>query len=518
MLILLPIIILSFTALTALFLRFFLPRFKYHWILAAGGATLGFASVILWQIQFPNQITFPSWQLVPGFHSVPDWVADDVSWPYALALATLTAAVIWTSIVRAETELMPLVETLILGAFGILSAAAGNPLTLLLSWSAIDLFELFVTLRSSQGESQTERVISAFSARLAGTGLVMWANFISAGAGNPLDFRSTQNSFGIYILIAIGLRLGVLTMHPLYHKNTSVQRGLGTAIRLVSAGASLVLLARITTASPQSILAPILLTVVAIGALYAGWKWLRSSDEITGQPFWILGMASLAIAENLNGNPTGSTGWGVGMIMGGGILFLFSARNKKILWLPLLGLWVVSTLPFSITASSWKTGGSISWLFLIPLCCAQAFLLAGLFRHLIRPGETSLETQEKWIKVIYPAGLLILALSALILGLWGWAGALTVGLWWLATVVCLVAAGCYFLTRRNLIRIPLENNTVQWIRIFQIQRPYRMVAIIYNHMRSVVDAITAALEGEGGLLWSLLLLVLIFSVISTLGS
>ncbi len=154
MLILLPVILMLLTALALLILRFARPIFKYPWILASGGATLALASVFLWQIHFPQSISLPSWQLVSAFLYVPAWLADGISWPYALALAALAAAVIWTSVVRAENEPMSWAGTLALAAFGILAVAAENPLTLLLAWSAIDLFELITMLRSNGGRAR----------------------------------------------------------------------------------------------------------------------------------------------------------------------------------------------------------------------------------------------------------------------------------------------------------------------------------------------------------------------------
>lgn len=110
--ILLPVILLFFTALALLFLRFARPKFKYPWILAAGGATLAFVSVFLWQMHFPQSISLPSWQLVTAFIYVPAWLADGISWPYSLALAALAAAVIWTSVVRDENDSLSWAGTL----------------------------------------------------------------------------------------------------------------------------------------------------------------------------------------------------------------------------------------------------------------------------------------------------------------------------------------------------------------------------------------------------------------------
>ena len=517
MLILLPVILMLLTALVLLVLRFARPKFKFPWILASGGATLALVSVFLWQIHFPQSISLPSWQLVTAFLYIPAWLADGISWPYALALAALAAAVIWTSVVRAENDPVAWAGTLALAAFGILAVAAENPLTLLLAWSAIDLFELVTMLRSATGESQSRGVIIAFAARLAGTALVLWANLVSVSAGTPLDFRSIPPGTGIFLLIAAGLRLGVLPLHLPYRKDNLVRRGFGTALRLVSAASSLALLARIPSSALRSALNPYLLILAAIAALYAGWMWLSSSDEILGRPFWVLGFASLAVAESLRGNPAGSTGWGVALILCGGILFLFSARRRNILWLPFLGLFAFSTLPFSLTGSAWQAGNTTSWLFILPFLPAQALLMAGFFRHTLHPGETSLESQQEWVKIIYPSGLLILLAIALLLGFWGWPGARIVGLWWLSIVVILLAAGFTILANRILIRMPQVNPSSQWTQIFRLERFYFLLNGLFNFLRLVADIITGSLEGDGGLLWSFLLLVLIISIVSTSG-
>jgi hypothetical protein len=434
-----------------------------------------------------------------------------------MALAALCASVIWTSVVRNEDDPIPWAGILALAAFGILAVAAESPLTLLLAWSAIDLFELITMLRSTEGEIQSQAAINAFTVRLAGTGLVLWADLVSVSAGTPLDFRSIPPGAGIFLLIAAGLRLGVLPMHLPYRKDNIVRRGFGTELRLVSAASSLALLARIPASALKSDLTPYLLILAAFAALYAGWMWLRSSDEILGRPFWILGVASLAVAKSLRGNPAGSTGWGVALILCGGLLFLFSARRRSILWLPIMGLWAFSTLPFSLTGSAWKAGNSLSWLFIVPFLPAQALLMAGFLRHSLHPGETSLESQEKWVKIIYPTGLLIPLVVALLLGFWGWPGARVVGLWWLAIVVILLTAGFSILSVRILIRMPTGNPSGHWTQIFRLDRFYSVLDVLYQFFRRIADIVTGSLEGDGGLLWSFLLLVLILSILSTQG-
>lgn len=515
MLILFPVLLLLLTALTLTILRFVRPNFKFPWILAASGVTLALVAVFLWQIRFPGSVSLAPWKPANLFFYSPTWLADTTSWPYALALAALAAAVIWTSVVRNENESLSWAGTMLLAALGILAVSSGNPLTLVLTWSAIDLAEIIIMLRSTEGEARSESVVVAFAVRIVGTGLVLWASMVSAASGSVMDFHNVPPSAGIYLLIAVGLRLGVLPLHLPYQTDHFLRRGFGTMFRLVSAGASLALLARIPANALDSPLPPYLLALSAAAALYAGWMWLRASDEIVGRPFWVLGLASLAISASLRGNPAGSVGWGVSLILSGGLLFLFSARQRSILWLPLLGLWGLSTLPFSPSATAWESGNSITWVLILPLLPAQALLVAGFVRHALHPGETSLESQEKWAKILYPAGLLLLVAISILLGLWGWDGAQKMGLWWLAILSAAMAAGFTILSFRVFVKMKPGTTSGQWIQILRLQWLYKAVSEIFVFFRKIADLITFSLEGEGGLLWSFLLLVLILSIIST---
>jgi hypothetical protein len=444
----------------------------------------------------------------------PTWLADGISWPYALSLATLAAAVIWTSVVRVEDP-AGWAMTLLITALGILAVTADNSLTLILVWSAIDLTELIIMLRFTEGKEQNRGVVIAFAARVIGTGLVLWAILVSTVGGIHMSFRSIPDSVGIFLLFAVGIRLGVLPLPLPYQKENILQRGSRTTLRLVSAAASLSLLAHIPASSLQSSLTPFLLILTAIAALYSGWMWLRASDEIIGRPYWVVGMTSLSIAASLLGNPAGSISWGIMLILGGGLMFLFSARQRNILWLPLLGLWGLSALPFSPTAPGWGTGSQNSWLFVIPFLPAQALLMAGFFRHALHPGETSLESQERWTRILYPTGLVLLSAISILLGLWGWEGARNTGQIWAAIAVIALAVGFTWLSITFLVRLAPASSSSLWTRLSRRKWLYDALTAIYDFFRKIVDLVTLTLEGEGGLLWSFLLLVLILSVFST---
>ncbi len=120
--------------------------------------------------------------------------------------------------------------------------------------------------------------------------------------------------------------------------------------------------------------------------------WLRAPDELVGRPFWIIGLASLAVAAALLGNPIGAVSWGTALVLTGGALFLASVQQIWISRALLIGAFSLSALPLSLTASGWQ-GNALSFWYILPfLLIAQALLMTGLIRSALRPStRASLE-------------------------------------------------------------------------------------------------------------------------------
>src|SRR5512147_1879675 len=361
MFILITVSILLVTALILLILRFTLGEYRYSWLIATSGALFAWLSVFLWQLSMPLQIQLPLWQPVALFPQSPFFVADGIAWAFAVSLVSLALAVIVTAVIR-DNFPYPIswIGVLILTALGVLAVTADNPLTLVLLWAAIDIGELISQMRFVEQPQLSERVVISFASRVTGILILLWADMVSTSNGITLDFRAAPSQAGLYLILAAGLRLGVLPLHLPYASEASIRRGFGTALRMISAGSSLILLARIPASSLTSPFAPYLILLVAFAALYGAWMWLRAPDELTGRPFWMIGMGSLALAAALRGNPIGATAWGCGLILSGSALFLSSEPNKWLERALFIGMWTISALPLSLTASGWVSAGSHS--------------------------------------------------------------------------------------------------------------------------------------------------------------
>ena len=218
--------ILLVSALGLLILQFFSPDYRYTWLLAAGGAFIAWVSLLLWQIAMPIKMQLPLWQPEYIFNQSPIFIADGISWAFAMSIGTLCLGLIVTAVAR-ENFPSPVswIGIFLLTAFGILAVTAENPLTLVLLWAAIDLSELISQLRFVEDPKLSERVVVSFASRVTGTLILLWASMVSASSGSVLNFLSPPPNAGLYLVIASGLRLGIFPLHLPYAGDLAVRRG-----------------------------------------------------------------------------------------------------------------------------------------------------------------------------------------------------------------------------------------------------------------------------------------------------
>ncbi|GAB4421085.1 MAG: hypothetical protein Kow002_09830 [Anaerolineales bacterium] len=510
---LLPILV----ALSLVLLYWMRPNFRFFWLVALAGGFITWVGVLLWRFRLPLELVLPAWEPAQLFSQSLSFMADPLTWLFAFGIATLILVVILTATARENFPApIPWAATLMLGSFGILAVLADNPLTLLMLWAAIDFVELLSQLRSVRGAQASERAVTAFAARAAGAVALLWASMVSTSVGTPMDFHNAPPQAGLYLLLASGLRLGVLPLHLPYAAESAIRRGFGSTLRLISAGSAIILLARIPTESVISPFTPYLLILVTLAALYGSWMWLRASDELTARPFWLIGLASLATAAALRGNPNGAAAWGLALLLVGTAIFLTSAYQKWLNRALLLGLLGISTLPLSITASGWQRGVfdlGFVWPFLL---LAHAMLLAGYVRHALRPSNRKpFEDLDVWARNTYPAGIGLALLVILVLGISAFEYNFQMSALLFAVTAFLLSGLIYWLVPR--VRwlqpprahwVSASSTATTWLDWF-----FRALWNSYRTLGRISEVITSILESDGGIIWTLLFLVLLISLL-----
>ena len=517
MLVILSIILLVAAALAMLILRFVRPTFGYHWLIAAGGAFGAWIAMLLVGLNLPVSYQLNTWGQKTVYPNSLILVADQVSWPFAVGLATLILAAILTDVVRAtELDWSNWSSSLVMTAFGIAAVFSGNLLAFLLTWTLFDLAGLVILLVQFQSGFARRRVVMVFFLRLLSITCLLIAAVISINEDTGFLLEQISPAAIVLIVLAVGLRLGSVPGNtPIFNKDAS-RRSLGTVLRIAAAVITLVFLVRISPAMGDaelpSILWFLLFSVVGLIALLSGAAWVLAEDEIDGRQAWIIGMSAIVTAAALRGQTEASLAWGLTTVFSGGLIFLASVRSKISLWVTLLGLVGISALPFT---PAWNTLALYSQPFnlsVILYFSAMVLLMWGFAHHASRYLAYQAGV-ERWIKVVYPLGLLLVLIIQI--G-FGWLmkpeiGEVPIIGWILGPLISLLAALGFIWKRRGGRMPQLIAKSIN--SVFSLSWVYAIINSAYRTFSRVIDFITNVLEGEGGLLWVLLWIVLFLAIL-----
>jgi hypothetical protein len=528
MLILLPVILLLVTAVALLLIRWMRPEFTFFWVIAVVAALVSWIGVAAFRLNLPLTVNLPAWQPASLLEVIPAFTLDRVAWAYGLSVLSLVLAVILTASVRGQYQrsVVAWSGSLILGALGMLSIMAANPVTLLMTWTVFDLVELAVMLGSVPTQRISTRSIIAYAAHTVGSIFVLWGIISSHVPGAPLEYAAIPPGSGMFILLGAGLRLGVFPLHLPFASEPRMRRGVGSLLRLIPAASALALLARLPGGLVPTDWVSALLALTVIAAIYCSLMWITASDEIEGRPYWMIGFAALAVTCVIRGDPAGSMAWGTALLLPGGLLFLYSARSKRLSIFWILGLWGLTGLPFSPAASGWSAlvlSGPLPELGILFYVSVLLFML-GYARHALRPGH-SLTKMEPWVRGIYPLGLSVIPLVQVIQVIGGWPGSREAGVWWAGVTASAILAIILFLRVFQPAWMPMVTTSpvVSWVdplmggvlrgfsALFRLDWLYRLIWLVLTGLGKLLDGLTNILEGDGGVLWALLLLTLVIT-------
>jgi hypothetical protein len=329
-----------------------------------------------------------------------------------------------------------------------------------------------------------------------------------------LDFSSISPVSSLLIYLSAILRLGVLPVNPPMMSDRSLRQTLGTITRLISLSTALVLVVRtggLNLASEdlpwQSLAFMVLLGLIAV---YAGMSWKLSQDELQGRPAWILGWAALSIGSALRGQPEASLAWALACLFTGGLAFLSTHRDRITRWVFIIGIIGISAVPYT---SAWVGTRLYSGPFdpaLILFLIAQLSLLAGYIKFAFRPLGFRVEG-ERWIRVIYPFGLVLLPLTHFAISMIGSrdVGSAAGFLWAIGPLLALIATGWIIWERRGGRFPSFVINLLD--AVFSFRWLSSLLILIYQYLGRLIHFISRVLEGDGGVLWVMLWVILLLA-------
>jgi hypothetical protein len=508
---LLPILSLLLAATIISLIGLLRPRFVYHWLIAVFGALVAWVGLWVMRVRLP--LYYGS--LENTYLSVPlptiSFQVDNETWPLALAVATLGLAVLLTDVSRAaETSWVIWAGDLSLTAMGVAATLAGNFVTMLLVWTLVDVVELGILFRQVREEERRRRILIFFFTNLLGSMAVV-GTFVAAGeTGSVIPLDSIPDQVEVYLILAVGLRMGVFPLQISFLSDRHQQRGQGTLLRLIPPAASLSLLVHVSASQSPAGWRTILITFAVLAAVYGAIAWVRAENELRGRLFWIIAMTGMAITAAVQSQQAAAIAWGLAMLYPGALLFLASVRTKRMLPIGIVSVLALTSLPLTPTFSGlWLYQSPQLLLILLPM--VQVLLIVGFIRHMMYETEP-LTGVEPWVKVVYIFGLGILPLTHYLSTFLGpqisAEGKLPA--WPLLVGAGFAVLGAVAYWRK--VRIPAEV-FIQLDRVFSLRWIDRVIEWFGRVLEQLAAGITLLLEGDGGMLWALVFLAMLVSIL-----
>jgi len=521
MLVLLPPALLFLVSLLIVSSRF--GRFKpaIYWLAGFTASLAAWLLILLLHSRIPINFPLPAWQPSPIFSSSPFFILDDYSWPFAASITTLCLVGLMVSLVNQASLALDKSGwrewALITAVSGIslLAVYPGDLLSLIILWTALDFIEYGTRLWSEKGSQSSLKPVIFLTSRMAGTVLVIWAAIISLTNGYPLALQALHPSIIPLLLVALGVRLCVLPPNLPGLSSSPIPNVLGILLLLAPQAANLVVLSRIASLSvpvPESIW----LLGIALVALFSSIAWFSGSGEYQGRGYWLLAASGLALAASGQALPGAVQAWGIALQLSGALMMMASLQIKALRLFLILGGLSLSSLPFTLTWQAvWMVGSPISvsgWILLL----SQLFLLAGYLRFALQKRE-SFPHSEPWKVGMYFISLLLLLSMIVVIYalnplLSGRAEMPTIPESWPAFMITFLCLAGLAVSRRikfNFSRLEVLFNT-----IFNSNWSLRAGHEVFEMFSKIFSGINFVLEGQAGVLWAFLILILLVSVMS----
>jgi hypothetical protein len=489
-------------------------------------------AALLLRLPLPDAFSI-SWFPSALFPDPLKFRADTSSIAFAIYLCCLLILIEWTRPLRLSPGRSSRVVIYMLTISGIVACFASNPLAVIVIWSLIDfLFFLSILFLESPVEigltgisSSLSHSMGVLAINMLGNILVLFSLFIGS-SGSPLDWSilwsaSPFNFSPNLFLAGILLRLLIAPMQFTFSRIQTTSTGTEILLRIVSPAAALCLLSKIWPSQP-----PLsgsgwgfswLIIPLSVLLLAAGWQWCFSASAFGRRNIFFLILPSFAVLSAIVYPQTDSVFLAAGgmLILGGGILLMYIGYLSHRRWMAgfpiFLGI-LFAGIPFS-PMTVWSDSlypGLLSpsgILALIPLAVCHIFILCAIFRLAFETVE-EFPSNEPLFLFTFAMGMVVCLLA---LFFPGWKGIDSLSS--VAAPVLLLAGGIFlfFLVRRF-----QRTGTALFLlleRIFRLEWLQRALVFSFQKTAILVSAVESFLSGEGAMLWSLgiaLLLYLVF--------
>ncbi len=449
---------------------------------------------------------------------------NSTNWPLILTLLTVHIAFLLVSGAKQELNRDFIYWVLEAGevavAYAVITAA--DLWTVIIAWTAMDIGNLAYDLFFQKKNTVTQ-ILTPMIFKFAGSLLLIYATAISSGNNQILLLENIPvSSSGLFLTAAI-LHSGVLPYRFPTKGKKEIETVTNIMFYLIPFISSMFLIAKLPEGDIP-FLSYLLISVITIGGMfYFGVLWMRSRDELKGIYYLSLAFTASIIFRFITGSHQDLVPWLVLLLLGGSWLVLFSHRGKSTRFFQIFMIISMMGIPFTLTSYGnsllFTSGFKFSAIFILVF---HVLFLIGSYTYFAMEKEQfdDLDSSSQLNYLI----ALVFSLLAIVIIAYRSAGSLLneISNWWAGLLVSAAGFGYIFWQRRKSQKaheeMPEFERSITQKRIENILSFDWLIhgtSILTERIRPFVNGFSNLMEGEGGILWSIVFLALLVTLLRT---
>jgi hypothetical protein len=498
-------------------------RTAYIWILFV------FISLILWLLVIivPKDSFSPliigDWFRIGEKAVKLSFSLTSQNWILAVALLAFNLAYFSTGIARLniKIDLQYWVTQLIFTAFSFLAILSADLWSLILLWTALDLLD-FIFQRYIRKKNLEISYFRRLIFKIFGIMLLIWNISILSKTGTSLllvDLKSSFPNFSLFL--SAFLHSGIFPLDSESEKNSDEDAGklLNSTFKIICFVVSFSLVLYLSTPEFPFLISILINLITYLLIFTAMTQWILKKDLEDSLNFLLIGVASFFVFLYLSNGSQFIAFWLAILIFSILWLFLYSHRGKKLTIFPIISTFLLTGLPFSLNAFGQRGFiGNDSFADIFILIGMQVLFLIGYIKSAFQENDEFIDL-EVWYQASYLAGLFIMLLSVAAI-VFSFFNSIEneINYWWMGVIAfALSLIGYLFAIRKNYFN-SLSNNIsgskLTWLwELLKFEWVFNIMSFIESKASGTINGLSGLLEGEGGILWALVLLLLILTII-----
>lgn len=447
---------------------------------------------------------------------------DTRNWPLAFSIIGFLPAFLLTGVaglnVRRDVSLWAI--QIIFCAVSFLAVLAANLWTVIVFWSAMDMMHFLFRLAYFP-EIKKNYLFRSLSIRLIGVLLlILSTSRISIIGINPMIENIPANNNSVFFLSAI-LHSGFLPIqfqnsektNP--RKNTIIDKSISAIILAVSF--SLLNYFRLN----DFLLLPIIIFVsfLFVILILAGYLWAFKNNSQTEFDILPAFAASQILLQFIGGRVDEINYLIATLLLVTFYLSLYSYRSRSTIIFAILFTFIISGLPFTINTFGsrglFKDGIDLIQAILL---IAFVFIPTGFLKN-ARNKQEDFHLLDPWYQAIYLCGIFIPVLIGGSIAIKNLSNPINeTRYWWIGAAVLVCALTINFFYKQYHPLEKLDNyrqskglSTIFYF--FSLDWLFNIGREIESRFERVVIGFSRLLDGEGGILWAFVFLVLILTIL-----